>query len=54
VPWKEGICSALGVLHPTAFWRELIGRVEHWRDLQRPLIRAVEQLIDFVAPPSAD
>ncbi|HEX9887936.1 MAG TPA: DUF3097 family protein [Nitriliruptorales bacterium] len=54
VPWKEGICAALGVLHPAAFWRELITKVQSWRDVEQPLIGAVEQLIDFVAPPPLD
>lgn len=51
VPWKEGICSALGVHHPAAFWRQLLQKIEDWRDLEQPLIRAVEELVDFVAPP---
>jgi hypothetical protein len=47
-PWKEGICAALGAGHPGAFWRELLGRVDTWTDLDTSLINAVEQLIDFV------
>jgi hypothetical protein len=47
-PWKEGICTALGVGDPPAFWRELLGRVQDWGDLDQTLVAAVEQLIDFV------
>ena len=47
-PWKEGICAALGVGDPPAFWRELLGRVQGWGDLDQTLVAAVEQLIDFV------
>jgi hypothetical protein len=47
-PWKEGVCTALGVGDPPAFWRELLGRVHGWRDLDQTLVAAVEQLIDFV------
>ena len=47
-PWKEGVCAALGVGDPPAFWRELLGRVEGWGDLDQTLVAAVEQLIDFV------
>jgi len=52
-PWKEGICAALGVGDPPAFWRELLGRVQGWGDLDQTLVAAVEQLIDFVTAPGA-
>jgi hypothetical protein len=48
-PWKEGILAALR--HdgePGAFWKQLLGRVSTWTDLEPPLIGAVEELIDFV------
>jgi len=49
-PWKEGICHALGVTEETGrFWRQLLGRVDSYRDLETPLVGAVEALIDFVA-----
>jgi hypothetical protein len=53
-PWKEGVCAALGVGDPPAFWRELLGRVTDWSDLDQTLVAAVEQLIDFVTagPPA--
>jgi hypothetical protein len=48
-PWKEGVLEALGVTdHPGAFWRQLLGRVRTYADLEPPLVGAVEQLIDFV------
>ena len=51
-PWKEGVIEALGVeATPAEFWRHLLGKVRTWRDLEAPLLGAVEQLIDFVAPP---
>lgn len=47
-PWKQGICAALGVDDPKEMWREILSRVDSFRDLESPLIGAVEQLIDFV------
>ena len=52
-PWKEGVCATLGVADPPTFWRELLGRVSDWRDLDQTLVTAVEQLIDFVTAPAA-
>jgi hypothetical protein len=53
VPWKDGVCAALGVAEPRAFWRKLLGSVTTWKDLETPFVRAVEQLIDFVTDPTA-
>ncbi|MBW3606175.1 MAG: DUF3097 domain-containing protein [Actinobacteria bacterium] len=50
-PWKEGVCTALGVEEPPAFWRRLLRSVATYADLEQPLVGAVEQLLDFVAPP---
>jgi hypothetical protein len=50
-PWKEGVCDALGAGNPGAFWRHIISSVQTWRDLEQPLVRAVEELIDFVTEP---
>ena len=51
-PWKEGVLAALGLdATPGAFWKHLLGRVTSWTDLETPMLGAVEQLIDFVAPP---
>ena len=50
--WKTGVCAELGVANPGAFWRTILGSVTSWRDLEAPLVRAVEQLIDFVTEPA--
>lgn len=51
-PWKEGVCAALGWTdHPGVVWKRLLGAVSSYRDLEPPLVGAVEALIDFVAPP---
>ncbi|MEM9517855.1 MAG: DUF3097 family protein [Actinomycetota bacterium] len=51
-PWKEGVIAALGVTAtPAAFWKHVLGKVTGWKDLETPLLGAVEELIDFVAPP---
>lgn len=50
VPWKEGMCRALGT-DPATFWPQLRNRVRTYADLRPELVGAVEQLIDFVAPP---
>ena len=47
-PWKEGVCTALGVDDPRRFWRHLLAAVHDWKDLEQPFVAAVEQLIDFV------
>ncbi len=51
-PWKEGVLAAIGFDGPSgAFWKKLLGRVNTWTDLEPAMVGAVEQLIDFVAPP---
>lgn len=51
-PWKEGVIERLGVrAEPAAFWRQVLGRISSYADLEPGLVGAVEQLIDFVAPP---
>jgi Protein of unknown function (DUF3097) len=47
-PWKEGVCAALGVADPAELWRAILSRVDSYRDLDTPLIGAVERLIDHV------
>lgn len=48
-PWKEGILAALGVTsEPGRFWKQVLGQVSSWTDIETPLVTAVEQLIDFV------
>lgn len=51
IPWKEGVCAALGTEDPGRFWRTVLGSVRSYADLQPPLVGAVEQLIDFVTAP---
>ncbi|MGW0889640.1 DUF3097 domain-containing protein [Saccharopolyspora sp. NPDC002578] len=46
--WKEGACAALGWGEPADGWRRVLGSVNGFRDLEAPLIGAVERLIDFV------
>jgi hypothetical protein len=58
VPWKEGVCAALGVPDTADMWRRVLAGVRSYGDLEVPLLRAVEHLIDFVtvgasAPPGA-
>jgi hypothetical protein len=51
VDWKTGVCTALGISDPREMWGRVNGAVRSYRDLDTPLITAVEQLIDFVAQP---
>jgi hypothetical protein len=54
VPWKAGVLDALGIdAPPGAFWKQLLGRVSTYRDLEPALVGAVEQLIDFVTEDAA-
>jgi Protein of unknown function (DUF3097) len=46
--WKEGVCRALGVSGPPELWRRVLAGVRSYADLEVPLLRAVEHLIDFV------
>ncbi|WP_037362928.1 DUF3097 domain-containing protein [Nakamurella lactea] len=54
IDWKTGVCAALGVSDPTTMWGRVNGAVRSYRDLQTPLITAVEMLIDFVAADGGD
>jgi hypothetical protein len=47
-PWKEGVCAALGWGEPWEGWRRVLAGVDGFTDLEVPLLRAVEHLIDFV------
>jgi len=53
VDWKTGVCAVLGVDDPRAFWRQLLASVRSWKDLEQPLVGAVEELIDFVTADGA-
>jgi hypothetical protein len=46
--WKAGVCAALGVSDPRDMWRTVLAGVNSYADVEVPLLRAVEELIDFV------
>ena len=46
--WKAGICAALNVSAPREMWRRVLASVDSFADVEVPLLRAVEELIDFV------
>jgi hypothetical protein len=46
--WKTGVCAALDLGDPRDAWRRIRASVTTWTDLEQPLVRAVEELIDFV------
>lgn len=49
VPWKEGVCEALGWPPNTgAAWKRIVGSVRTYTDLEPALLGRVEELIDFV------
>jgi Protein of unknown function (DUF3097) len=50
-PWKDGVCAALGVADPADMWRRILAAVSSFRDVETPLIGAMERLIDFVTDP---
>lgn len=50
--WKTGICRRLGWGTPQQGWRRVYEAVDSFRDLEPPLIGAVERLIDFVTEPA--
>ena len=45
---EDGICAALGVSDPREMWRRVLAGVDSYADVEVPLLRAVEELIDFV------
>lgn len=49
VEWKQGVCVALGASGgPRQMWRRVLAAVDSYADLEVPLLRAVEELVDFV------
>jgi hypothetical protein len=46
--WKVGIATALGVSDTRQMWRRVLASVNSYADVEVPLLRAVEELIDFV------
>ncbi len=49
--WKTGVCHRLGWGTPQDGWRRVYAAVNSFRDLEAPLLGAVERLIDFVTDP---
>lgn len=49
--WKTGVCQELGWGSPQEGWRRVYGAVSGFRDLESPLLGAVERLVDFVTEP---
>jgi len=50
--WKAGVSRRLGLEGQTwEVWRQLLGKVRSYADLEPPLVGAVERLIDFVTEP---
>ncbi|MGI5218329.1 DUF3097 domain-containing protein [Nocardia sp. CA-290969] len=49
--WKTGVCRRLGWGTPQDGWRRVYSAVNSFRDLEAPLLGAVERLIDFVTEP---
>ena len=48
IEWKDGIAAALGVSDTREMWRRVLASVNSFADVEVPLLRAVEELIDFV------
>jgi len=48
VEWKLGVAEALGVSDTRELWRRVLASVDSYADVEVPLLRAVEELIDFV------
>jgi hypothetical protein len=51
IDWKTGVCRALGIAEPRELWRRVLAAVDSYADVEVPLLRAVEELIDFVTAP---
>jgi len=51
-PWKEGVCAALGWGESWQGWKRVLAAVDSYADLQVPILRSVEMLIDFVTVPA--
>ena len=54
--WKHGICAHLGWPHETQAdiaraWKQILGTVRSYADLEPTLLASVEELIDFVTGP---
>ncbi len=58
IEWKKGVCAALGWPHAeqadiARAWRQILGRVDSFADLEPALLGRVEELIDFVTAPGS-
>ncbi len=58
VEWKRGICAHLGWPHESQAdvaraWKQILGSVRSYADLEPALLGRVEELIDFVTVPGA-
>jgi hypothetical protein len=51
-PWKEGVCAALGWGETWEGWKRVLAGVDSYADLEVPILRSVEMLIDFVTAPA--
>ena len=51
-PWKEGVCAALGWGETWQGWKRVLAAVDSYADLEVPILRSVEMLIDFVTAPA--
>ena len=54
--WKDGICAHLGWPHASQAdtaraWKQILGTVRSYADLEPTLLASVEELIDFVTEP---
>lgn len=58
VEWKRGICAHLGWAHDSQAdiaraWKQILGTVRSYADLEPALLGRVEELIDFVTAPES-
>ena len=56
IEWKKGICQHLGWAHEdqadiARAWKQILGTVRSYADLEPALLGRVEELIDFVTAP---
>jgi Protein of unknown function (DUF3097) len=48
LPWKDTIAAHLGASDAPTAWRQILGSVRSWTDLEPALLGPVEALIDFI------
>ncbi len=59
IEWKKGVCQHLGWPHRdqadiARAWKQVLGRVRSFADLEPALLGRVEELIDFVTTDQGD